>query len=325
MKRINNRNLIIILTVLILLFVVARVFRAPLQKRNIPEVLVEMDSAKINRIEVIPESPKQDRLILEKNKMQWTISDGNKKVSAENQKINSALLALMQLKPRSLATKNRQRWGNFEVTDSSFRVIAYASEDVIADLRIGKTGFDQSATNTQNPFYGGMANAYTYVRLQDGEDVYAVDGFLKSSFGSTMNDWRDQSFLRLTPYQIDQINFSYPDSSFVLDKNNGKWNLNNISADSIEVESFLRQLAFLDGNDFEDDYSPASNQGDFSVSFSQGKIIKATIQAWRNGNLLILNSSTNPETYFSDKNGNLFASVFRPRNKFLSAKGRGNH
>jgi hypothetical protein len=185
--------------------------------------------------------------------------------------------------------------------------------EVLADLRVGKTGFNQQPGQQQfNP--GGV---FTYVRLSDQDEVYAVEGFLESTFDRSYNDWRDKAFLRLKQNTITKVSFTYPaDSGFVIEKRDKKWWLNNTEADSAKVKSYLAQLEYKNATSFTDDFSgKASPQVVIQFNGVAGNL--ATVQAWKRTDDWVINSSHQKEIYFSSKG---LESVLERKKNFLTDK-----
>ena len=199
--------------------------------------------------------------------------------------------------------------------DSGTRVQLYKGDVVIADIHIGRVGFNQSSDGQFNP--GGI---FTYVRLTNENEVYAVEGFLESSFNRSYTDWRDKSFLRIKKEKISEIQFIYPgDSSFVLTKKDKGWWIGAEASDSIKVNSYLSQLEYKNANGFADEFL-AMGKGDVSIQLKGAPGVIATVEGWTRPTDWVLKSSWQPAVYFSSENSGLVKTLFEPKNNFLSAK-----
>ncbi|MCX8491365.1 MAG: DUF4340 domain-containing protein [Cyclobacteriaceae bacterium] len=182
-------------------------------------------------------------------------------------------------------------------------------------MRIGRVGFNQSSDGQFNP-----GEIFTYVRLTNEDEVYAVEGFLESSFNRSYTDWRDKSFLRLKKEQITDIQFLYPaDSSFVLTKKNKQWWIGAEPADSTKVNSYLSQLEFKNANGFADEFL-AMGKGNVSIQLKGAPGVIATVEGWKRPTDWVLKSSWQPAIYFSSENLGLAKAIFEPKRNFLPSK-----
>ena len=166
-----------------------------------------------------------------------------------------------------------------------------AGSSAEADLWVGRTGFSQGS--------GGMfAGGFTYVRVQGQNEVYAVEGFLEGQFNRAFNDWRDKSFARFKRDSTNKITFRYPaDTSFVLEKKNGKWACGTEFVDSAAVSSYLSGLEYKNISGFSE-VTP-SGEALAVITFEKDARIMAKIEAWPSSGSWILRSSLQPDTFFT--------------------------
>lgn len=287
MKQHTNRILLIVLLVLLSAFVATKVFRSPARQSNLNTGVFGVDTAKVNMIRV--SRPGAKELTLKKNDSSWTIQEENKSSGVEAYELNTLLGTLSNIKPERMISRKKEKWDNYQVGDSSaIRMTAYAANmDEVASWYIGRQS-------------GGM----TYLRPADENEVYVVEGNLRTPFGKDFNDWRDKSFLRIDKAAIDKISFRYPaDSGFVVVKSGDGWSLNNQKADSSKIESYLYKLQSKDLTHFADNFTPASNP-DIIVEFESNSITHAVIKGWKQqDNEWILNSGLRKDVYFLDSSG----------------------
>ncbi|HLZ16013.1 MAG TPA: DUF4340 domain-containing protein [Cyclobacteriaceae bacterium] len=297
MKKLNNKILIIVLLALAGVFALSRIFRASSREGNLPQELISLDTASVTEIRVYPNAEKNKEIKLVREGKSWRVKMENNSGQVEQGSMSSALGYFTHLKPLRLVSKKKTKWEEFNVGDTSTRVKFMKGIEVLADIRIGKIGLDQQPGQQQfNP--GGI---FTHVRLSEEDQVYAVEGFLESSFNKRYNDWRDKTFLRLREDGVARVAFSYPaDSGFVLEKKDKKWWLNDAEADSTKVKGYLLQLQHRNATTFADD---VSSKGDAQViiQFSGAEGTLATVQGWRRTDDWVMNSSHQPGIYFSSK------------------------
>lgn len=292
MKKTDPWKLAVVLLSLILVFIAVRKFRSPRLEGNLPAVLVELDTAKITEIVITPAKDRSQPVRLARSGG-WKLMKGEQTLRLEQGAAASLLRVLTSLRPERVASKRKEKWDEFQVGDSTgTRVQVLAGTSVEADVLIGRSGFGQTPTQA----YGGPA--FTYIRLQDEAEVYAISGFLDAQFNRAMDDWRDKSFLRVKRDSVTRVTFHYPaDSSFVLEKIGGKWTMGGAPADSMEVRSFLSGMEYRNASAF----APAAPAGSPTVSVTLEKNNKTlgTIEAWPGEGSWAVRTSHQPETFFA--------------------------
>lgn len=292
MKKTDPWKLAVVLLSLILVFIAVRKFRSPRLEGNLPSVLVELDTAKITEIIITPAKDRSQPVRLTRSGG-WKLMSGEQSLRLEQGAASSLLRVLAVLKPERMASKRQEKWDEFSVGDSTgTRVQVMAGSSVEADVLVGRSGFGQTPTQA----YGGPA--FTYIRLKDEPEVYAIGGFLDAQFNRAVDDWRDKSFMRLKRDSVTRITFRYPaDSSFVIEKIGGKWTSGGAPVDSMEVRSFLSGMEYRNGTAF----APVVPSGSptISVTLEKGNSTLGTIEAWPGEGSWAVRTSHQPETFFS--------------------------
>lgn len=292
MKKIDPWKLAVILLSLVLVFIAVRKFRSPRLESNLPAVLVELDTAKITEIVITPAKDRRQPVRLTRSGG-WKLMKDGQVLRLEQGSAANLLRVLTALKPERMASKRKEKWDEFQVGDSTgTRVEVMEGTSVEADVIIGRSGFGQTPTQA----YGGPA--FTYVRLQDETEVYAIGGFLDAQFNRVVDDWRDKSFMRLKRDSITRVTFRYPaDSSFVLEKINGKWTSAGALVDSMEVRSFLSGMEYRNATAFAS-LVPVGTPS-ISVTLEKGSTFLGTIEGWPSEGSWAVRTSHQPETFFS--------------------------
>jgi len=157
------------------------------------------------------------------------------------------------------------------------------------------------------------------VRVYDEKDVYAVDGFLQFTFGGNFEDWRDKTFVKSDKNNITGVRFIYPvDSSFVLLKEGTTWNAGSQKADSATVGNYLNTLGLLNGQHFKDKYQPVTSPIS-QIMVEGNNLTSFTIKCFRGeaNDEYILNSSLNPDVYFSSTSDGIYEKLFKSQKYFL--------
>lgn len=318
MKKLNNKTLIIILVVLVGIFALVRIFRTPTQRSNMRKELVSLDTATVTQIKLTPKSESAELTFTREGK-NWTLKKGDKTYNVEQSSVTSILGQLVKLTPQKMVSRKKEKWSDYQVGDSSTRVQVFAGSDAVADLKIGRIGFNQNPAQMQQQQYGGggFGGGFTYVRVADEDEVYTVDGFLESSFNRQLNDFRNKTLIRINKDYLTKISFNYPDSGFVAENRDKKWWIGTVAADSNKMKAYLNQLGFKNATSFADDFV-ANRQPDLSLVVEGTTGTLATLQAWKRENDWVFASSQQANVYFSSEGSGLFQTLFERKKNFLA-------
>lgn len=303
MKKFSNKVLIIILVGLIGIFALSKIFRSPQLESNVRKELVSLDTAKVTEVRLQPAKALGKEIKLIKNGNDWKVLSDSKEAKVERGTVKSMLGLMMDLQAQRMVTRKKEKWETFEVGESSTRVSVFADGKKQADFRVGKTGFSQGQGQ-------GISGTYTYIRLTDEEEVYSTEGFIGSHFNRSFNDWRDKTFLRVNKDEVAKIEFTYPDSSFVLEKRDSLWLADNQTANTPKVDGYFNTIRFKNINEFEDDYVPSGAPLlQFSITKSDGTMV--TARAWpKTEEDWVLTSSFQEGVFFAGKTSGATKDVF---------------
>jgi hypothetical protein len=314
MKKINNKTLIGILIGLAAIFALSRAFRSSRLQSNLRTELLSIDTASVTKVLLYPAAEKSKEIQMTREGKKWSAKLDSRSAVTEQGSVNNALSTFVKLKPLRLVTKKKEKWGEYSVADSGTRVKVFKGEEVVADVHVGRVGFNQSSDGQFSP-----NSVFTYVRLTNENEVYAVEGFLESSFNRSYNDWRDKSFLRLKKDLITEVQFNYPaDSGFVVTKKDRIWWIGNEQADSLKVNNFLSQLEFKNANAFADDF--LGGRADVVVQIKGASGSLATVEGWKRATDWALKSSWQPAIYFSSENTGLVKTLFEAKTNLASKR-----
>jgi len=292
MKKTDPWKLAVILLGLVLIFIAVRKFRSPMLEGNLPVTLAEIDTADVTELIITPAKARQQPIRMTKAGG-WKLINGEQTLRLEQGAGPNMLRVLTTLKPERMVTKREEKWDEYSVGDSSgTRIQVMAGSATEADLIIGRSGF----TPPQNQGYGG--SGFTYIRIHDEAEVYAVTGFLEAQFNRALDEWRDKSFTRIKMDSVTDISFRYPgDSSFVVQKVNGTWTSNTRLVDSVAVKAYLSGLEYRNAAAFAAT-APVGSPAVVMTLSGKGKV-RGTLEAWPGEGTWIVRSSQQPETFFA--------------------------
>lgn len=315
-SRFDNKKLLYLLAGLIIVLLLTFIKKIPAENATLKSSIVEIDTAEVSRILIESKPNKGNPIDFNRSGAKWTVSEGSIVSPVKEGVIANMFGEVLKMKPISLASKDRSKWDDFEVSDSlGTRVkLLNGKGNILADLMVGKFTYKQ----VQNPYGGNSVDGTSFVRIYDENEIYAVPGFLQFTFAGTFNDWRDKSFIQVDKNNITDIRFIYPaDSSFKLTRNGTKWDIENQIADSAKVAEFVNSLSRLDGQKIMDNFTPDTNPA-YQLAVEGNNLTSLTVKCYKgeSENEYILNSSQNPDIYFSSEISGLFEKLFKSGNFF---------
>jgi len=318
--RFKARTLIIILAALIALAVVSYLIDKMKGDSSFKTELVSIDTAKVTAISIFPKTDKNNPIKFQRTANKWQIEINGKWMQADENMVSSMLNDLSVLKPERVAATKKEKWAQFEITDSAgTRVMVEAGKEIVANVVIGKFTYQQLPGASQNP-YGGVKIS-SYVRLADENEVYAVDGFLSMTFNRNRDDFRNKSLINENSTDWTKLTFTYQgDSSFVLNKENDMWTIGGLPADSLSVKQFLNTINGMRGNTFIDDAAASLYQPVYSLKV-EGKNMQALeviAFAADTVNQYVVSSTLNKEAAFSSAKDNLVPRLFVSKNTLMN-------
>jgi hypothetical protein len=324
-KRFDNKKLFYLLTVLIAILVFTVIIKIPKEKATLRSKIIELDSAEVSRIILYPSISKGDSVEFIRNKNVWTVQQGSIISATQEGAINNIFNEVQNMKPQSLAATNKSEWEEFELTDSLATRIKFMNKKgkILADLMIGKLNYKQP----NNPYSGYGGNNFqitSYVRVYNEKEVFAVDGLLPFTINRKFEDWRDKTLVRCNINDVTRIQFKFPaDSGYILGKKESEWYIGTQKADSSLVAEFLNSLKLLNGEDFKDNYKPDINP-DYQLLAEGNNLLNFSVKCYNiiDADEYILNSSLNPDIYYTSKKNGVFEKLFKSGSYFLGNIGK---
>ena len=304
-RSVKNIRLIAVLVILVVVYAGLKLFKNTGRSKSFREELVVIDTSKVDKILI---SKSGSSFEVSKENEQWKVTiPGNKKVDATASSVNNALSSLLRIKPDRIATKDPEKWVDYQVDSSGTRVQVFENNASKLDLILGRFGMH------------GQQQFHTFVRLFEDNEVYAANNFMGISFPTDPKGFRNSRFLQISSDSITQVTFNYPgDSAFILNKSMDQWYIGNNQADSAMTASFLSGLRYMNGSDFVDDVEPAALINPTLSVLIQANGIPEDVKLEAYSHPLygyILHSSYNPKAYFSDEG--MLTKIFKSQSELL--------
>jgi hypothetical protein len=319
-KRFDNKRLLYLLAGLIAVLFLTVVIRIPKEKATLKSRIIEFDTLEVSKIIIYPRTGNGNAIEFNRSNVNWTVQQGTIVSATQKGAVQNIFSEVLNIKPQSLAAMNKSKWKEFELTDSLATHIKFLNKKgkTLADLMIGKFTYKQ----VDNPYGGYNPNniqGTSFVRLYNEEEVYGVEGFISFLLSGKFEDWRDKSFIRSNQKDITNISFSFPaDSSYKLNKKDSIWYAGNQIADSLNVANFLNTLGYLNGQNFKDNYKPVLSPA-YQLLIEGNNLLNFSVKCYKEekDDEYILNSSLNPDVYFTGKKDEVFDQLFKPQSYFL--------
>lgn len=303
LKNISSIKLLGILAVLVLVYLGFEFFGGKSRSKSFKENIVEIDTAKVSRLVI---AAKGESLELKKEGNGWKVSvGGGKYAEAILASVKNTINSLTTVKPSRIATKDPEKWEEFQVDSAGTRVQVFEGDKNTLDLIIGRFGFNQEAMQQQQMMggRGGMNQFYTYVRLESDKEVYVADNFMGMSLSPEASSYRNKSLLSITTDSLTEIRLSYPaDSSFNMAKVDSLWVIDGVLTDSAATTSFLSDIRYVNNSNFVDDVpAEALVSPTYTLTLKQSSKPDIVVKAFQHPvHQWIINSSENPASFFAD-------------------------
>lgn len=310
-KNIKNKTLLLVLGVTLLVLGVSRFFSSKNGESTFKAETITIDTAAITEVYIYNKADNYEEVKLQKKGTDWVASKGSFSVSTEKNAVKNFMSALLETKLSRLAAKNKDKWVDFQVDDTSgthIRVVE--GEKTALDIVVGKFVFQQQ-----------RRSGLTYVRLANETEVYAVDGFLAMSVSQGFDSWRNKAVVKSNKEDWTTLTFTYPDSSFVLFRSDRGWMVNGNLTDSSKTQSYFGQLATLSHyGAFENSFDPSGKTPIFKLTVSGNNMgIPVELQAFEGSDdrPYVIISSQNPKTYFVSTKEDLVSKIFIGENELF--------
>lgn len=316
-KKLDTKTLLIAFVALLAIVVIIKISESKKGDKTIIDTLAEFNTEDATSIEVITKANSDDALNLIKTGDDWKVEQNSKSYNADDDKVGNLLNELLNLKPERLAATQKDKWKAFEVTDSlSVRVIVKEDSKVLSDIHIGKFSYQ----NPKSP-YERQGKMTSYVRREKDKKVYAVNGFLRMTFNSGLNSFRNNKIIAGNKFDWTKLTFTYPgDSSFTLSKQNEKWMINGLLADSAKVAKYLNSIESVNSSNFIEDSLVVLTNETHKLRIEGNNMMPIEVSAIPGDeeNGYMITSSINKGTYFSGNKGDVFTKIFIGENKLFA-------
>lgn len=289
-KKLNNKTLLIILAALLGVYGLSTLLAPDYADSNFESVSIDIDTASVTSILFYPKSENLQEIKLTKQGTDWMVQKGSTTAKADPRGASAVLGSLVGVKPQRLVSDSKDKWKDYEVTDSlGTRVKVYAGSKLLTDVMLGKFAFQQQPQSMTS-----------HIRMYEDDRVFSVDGPLSMAFSRTFDSFRDKSFVAVNKANVNKVSLVSNGTPLTAAKGpDGKWS----GIDSTAIDGYLNGLAMLNGASFKEGYT-ASGEPMATMTIEGNNMPPATIKCYKDVTGFVLNSSQNPDNFFaSDSTG----------------------
>jgi hypothetical protein len=301
----NNKILLGVLLGLLLIYGISRVFSGSKEKSFKAE-LIQIDTTSIAKIEITPKGD-QNTFSLTNDNGQWMASKGTINVVAIPEAVAGLIDQLALVKTKHIAAKSADKWAEYELEpEQAGKLSIYTTDGGSESFYIGKFSFNQQART-----------ATSYLRLEEGDEVYAVDGFQGMAFSRTFNDFRNKVLARTTP-DVEFTRFQLDDGRQVFNvvKIPTAWTIDGTQPlDSMKVENYLNTFRNFNGVNFIDNIDPSAiaQLPKQSLRLEGNNLIAPiNITVYQDASRpmpFIIHSTANPDAYFASDSTGIYSQI----------------
>lgn len=304
-RKLNIKILALIFSVLLIVVLLTELADSRKGGRTFREDLVDVDAEKVTLLEIKPKVTGGTVIKMYKENDQWMVESDDKKYKADQSAASSLINELNSIKPESVVATNRDRWEQYEVTDSlGTRLKLFEGNQLLADLIIGKFSFSQPRKMT------------SYVRVEGDEEVYGVNGMLGMSFNRDIDSFRDKTVVNSNSSDWSRLTFSYnADSSFTLEKAAEGWVINGQAADSVSVADYFNSIRNLNNGSFADILPSIQATHKLLIEGNNNMVPLEITGYWQGDGDFVVESSQNKGNMFNSKE--LAEKIFVSSSEFL--------
>ncbi len=259
----------------------------------------------------------QVEIMLEDGK--WNLHADGKVFGGDPDAIANALVMLNGLSTESIVATKSSQWEEFKVDkDQAIHIEVFEGSRIVGELYVGK--FDFKQVPATQPGRQPQTKMTSYVRPEDEDIVYAVNGLLRSNFQGGKTPFRNRLVLFNEPENFTKITYSSPEGNKVLELNNTHWKLDESIVDSLKTDRYIKSISRLRSSAFIDDIDLGEKTAAYSMLVEGKGIAPISIQAFPADTTIgyYITSSLNDGAVFDGSKAGLFDKIFGKFNNLVA-------
>ncbi len=306
-----------ILVMLIVAVVILTLTENKKETGNFRSNLVEVPTADISEIEIVPSSSGESFRLVKTGEDDWQVVSNDQSYKAQKSGVDNLLSQISPLKAYQVVAKSKNSWGKYNVSDSlGTRLQLLKGSEILAEIVIGRMTFSQPRSPYQQ-----QPDAYTYFRLGGDETVYSSEGMLSMAVAGGIDNFRSSMILECQKEDLTRLSYTYPsDSSFTLELTENVWKARGIETDSASTHTYLNSLRNFSNRSFASAPVPQNPTTSFLLQVEGNNMETIKIIAWPGEEDNFYLTSTQNEGSLFTLNQAQFEKLFKPLNYFLKGE-----
>jgi hypothetical protein len=235
------KQIVILLGIFVALFIIWLVFgRESLdQPEPAASLFPDFKSESVAKVELTQDDK---TTVLQQDNSKWLVETSDN-YPADETFTEDILSKVSEFKTDNLISDKPEKQSLFEVDSSGIEAkFSDSSGNLIAHFFVGKMGTDYRSG---------------YVRKADSNNVYIMDGNLRSMFGKESGEWRDKTIFDFSSGNVTKVTLASEAEKILLqlDVESNEWKLIEPEAANAKkdvVDGILNSLSALKANDFAD-------------------------------------------------------------------------
>lgn len=273
--------------------------------------IIKLDSSKVTRVKI--KTAKHGPVTLFKKKKVWYVKgNSGPAYKAKMDLVSGALNRFTDLMPNAIITRNKNSFRRYEVDTTGTIVNFFNGKKKIGGIILGRAQYE------------GRRNMNTYVRPENKQVVYAVNGMLTPRFNQPVDNWRNKRVWNLSYKKVKQLNLVYPaDSSYsIMHAGKNLWMYGSDSLKTSTATYMIRKACNLKADGFYHKIKPA-NFGKplykVQVKMNNGVVNTIKIKPDPDSKDDYIATASNYPYVFTENKSNMNSELLRPKKYVLKA------
>jgi len=246
------------------------------------------------------------------------LSNG-REYSGAPEAVGNALVMLNQLPTESVVATTESKWAEFKVDEKqAINIQLFVGGKQVEELYVGKFEFKKIPAD---PGKQPQTRMTTYVRMLGDDNVYAVNGLLRSNFQGGIIPFRNRTvfFCKQPEKDITHLSIQGPDQEVSLDLSGEDWLVNGMRADSAKTDKYLRGLSRMRSSTFIDDVDVSQMLPAYSIKIEGSSFDPVLINAYPADSIVqyYITSSMNAGSVMDGSKGKIIEKAFVGPDTFL--------
>ena len=315
-SKMSNKTLVIVLLVLgVALYFALFADHSDSSYKN---EVINVDTARVTKIKF--DLPDKGTFELVKSGTSWLVKSGDEQSAADQNRVRAFLSQMAPLKTIRVAgkvDKDSKKLGLDE--KSALKVDFFNGDKMLSTLFLGKVNYEAPESGGQNLYSRGNQGRMIGYAFTNGDNTaYVVDGYLKISYGSDANGFKNKVVVDADPKSVSEIDMQSGKVSLKLTKSSNKWMIDGQATDSAETAKYVNALVRLSGYEFldKDVIKGIEPVGSVTIKTLNDGLIKVDAYPVDSVTFALV-SSQNNGNIIKDKKHRIFDRMFKEKSYFL--------